>query len=57
MWFIIQENIKILKINFWLWFEIVIIFKVETHNLQGIDTFTQIHIYSQLQTQKKNSST
>jgi hypothetical protein len=29
-------------INFWLWFEIVIIFKNETLNLQGINTLSEI---------------
>jgi hypothetical protein len=29
LYLIIQENIKILKINFWLWFEIIITSKNE----------------------------
>ncbi len=44
--FYYTKKIKNKKINFWLWFEIFIIFKDETQNLQGIDTFSKIHIYS-----------
>jgi hypothetical protein len=44
--FILQENIEIRKIKIWLWFEIFIILKDETLNLQGIGTFSKIHIYS-----------
>jgi hypothetical protein len=43
--FIIQENIRILKIKFWLWFEIVIILKDETLNLQGINTFKISYLF------------
>jgi hypothetical protein len=34
--------------KFGLWFGIVIIFKHETLNLQGISTFSKIHIYSKI---------
>jgi len=46
-YFIIQE-----KIN-WLWFDIIIIFKDETLNLQGIKTLSKIHIYSKIMKKKK----
>jgi hypothetical protein len=39
-------------INFWLWFEIVIIFKDETLNLQGINTLSKIHILLKIYKQK-----
>jgi len=39
---------KMWKINIWLWFEIIVIFKDETLNLQKIKTFSQIHIYSKM---------
>jgi hypothetical protein len=42
LYFIIQKNI--INKN-WLLFEIVIIFKDETQNLQGIDLFSKIHLY------------
>jgi hypothetical protein len=32
--------------NFWLWFEIVIIFQDETLNMQRNYTLLKIHIYS-----------
>jgi hypothetical protein len=35
-----------LKTNFWLWFEIVIIFMNKTLNLQGVMTLSENHIYS-----------
>jgi hypothetical protein len=41
------------KINFWLWFEIVIIFKNKTLNLQAINTLSKILIYSKI-INKKN---
>jgi hypothetical protein len=34
--------------NFWLWFEIVVIFINRTPNLQGIKTLSKIHIYSKM---------
>jgi hypothetical protein len=37
----------------WLWFEIIIIFKDKTLNLQGMKTFSKIHIYSKMM-KKKN---
>jgi hypothetical protein len=46
--FIILKKLIFFLINFWLWFEIVIIFKDETLNLQGIDTFSNFHIYSKI---------
>jgi hypothetical protein len=39
---------KKLKINFLIWFEIVIIFQDETLNLQRIDMFSKIHVYSKV---------
>jgi hypothetical protein len=36
------------KINLWLWFDIVIIFKDETLNLLGINIVSKIHIYSKI---------
>ncbi len=36
----------------WLRFEIIIIFKDETLNLQGIKTLSKIHIYSKMMTKK-----
>jgi hypothetical protein len=36
---------KFFKNHFLLWFEIIIIFKDETQNLQGIDRFSEINIY------------
>jgi hypothetical protein len=46
--FIIQENIRNLKIIFWLCFETIIILKDETKHLQGINTFSRTHIYSRI---------
>jgi hypothetical protein len=40
------KDIEIFKINFWLWFEIVIIFKDETLNSENINTLSKIHIHS-----------
>jgi hypothetical protein len=37
----------------WLQFEIVIIFKDMTQNLEGICTLSKIHIYSKMIFQKK----
>jgi hypothetical protein len=42
--------------KFWLWFEIVFMFKDETQNLQGIDLFSNFHIYSKIQTKKMSST-
>jgi hypothetical protein len=44
-----HKNVK--KKN-WLWFEIIIIFKDETLNLQGIRTLSKIHIYSKTMKKK-----
>jgi hypothetical protein len=38
---------KIIK-DFWLWFEIVIILKDKTLNLQGINILSNFHIYSKI---------
>ncbi len=40
-----HKNVKEKK---WLWFEIIIIFKDETLNLQGIKTLSKIHIHSKM---------
>jgi len=48
-----KKTLKKIKINYWLWFEIVIIFKDETRNLQRIDTFSKLHIYSKVKKYKK----
>ncbi len=39
---------KNIKMNIWLWFEIIIIFINKTLNLQGIKTLSKIHIYSKM---------
>jgi hypothetical protein len=36
----------------WLWFEIIIILKDETLNLQWIKTLSKIHIYSKMMKRK-----
>jgi len=41
---------------FFLWFEIFIIFKDKTQNLQGIDTFSKIHIYSKKKLKNMSST-
>ncbi len=50
---------KINKMNFQLWLKKIIICKNVTQNLQGIHTFSKIHIYSQknhIFDQKKDSN-
>jgi hypothetical protein len=42
-----------LKKLFWLWFEIIIIFKDKTLNLQGIKTLSKIHVYSKMLKKKR----
>jgi hypothetical protein len=42
----VEKNIN------YLWFEIIIIFKDKTLNLQGIKTFSDIHIYSKTMKKK-----
>ncbi len=39
---------EIKKNKIWLWFQIGIIFKNKTLKLQGINTFSKIHIYSKV---------
>ncbi len=48
LWFIIRKKHKNFKNQFLVMIEIVIIFKDETLNLQGIGTFSKIRIYSKL---------
>jgi hypothetical protein len=49
---IIVEEKNVKKNKNWLWFEIIIIFKDETLNLQGIMTLSKIHIYSKMMKKK-----
>ncbi len=52
MQFIKQEHKNVKKKKNWLYFEIIIIFKEETLDLQGIVTLSKILIYSKMMEKK-----